>query len=125
MKNYLILLSIIALFSCKKEVAIQTVQSYQLTATVRLKTTEQTVLFDFFVANSKTTPINEWLFVKRLYKKEVISNPQSFGFNAPAVCYVSIDAVKPVYGMIREQILNAKNENEYLPYDFDNIIIHN
>ena len=117
----LIPILIISLISCKKEVTEQVQTKYELTATMTVKVTPETLFYDVFVQNNKTAPINLWLFVKRIYKSDLKTNPFTFGFDAPTVCYLTIDANKEVYGMIRTTNLDGT----ILPYDFENIIIHN
>ena len=122
MKKIIIPILILTLISCKKEVDQPTIKkTYQLTAIMNVKVSQETVYFDVFVSNDRNAPINLWLFVKRIYKADLKTNPFTFGFDAPTVCYLTIDANKEVYGMIRTTNLDGT----ILPYDFENIIIHN
>jgi hypothetical protein len=116
----LILIPIIFLCSCKKDVPGLVVKKYDLTAVMTVKPTPETVCYEVFVSNNKNAPINLWLFAGRVYKTDLKTIPYSFGFDVPMVCYLTIDANKPVYGFTREVIADG----ERLEINYNNIIIH-
>lgn len=107
------------LISCKKEINEVSVATYELKATVSLKPTDKTLYYDIFVANSMETPINLWIWVKRLQKNDIKPYPVFFLFDAPTVCWVTIDAHKPVYGCSRETV----EGNIMLPLDFNSVVV--
>jgi hypothetical protein len=121
MKKLIILIPIIFLFGCKKEVPELT-PAKQFTATVYLLPTEQTVAYDIFLSNDISAPINLWIWALRIEKPKKI--PYSFGFDFTGLMCNGIlyaDPNKKLYGATRELITGG----EKLKIDYDNIIIHN
>ena len=115
----LILIPIIFLCSCKKDVPGLVVKKYDLTAVLTVKPTQETVCYEIFVSNNKNAPLNLWLFAGRVYKVDLKTNPYYFGFDVPTVCYLTIDANKPVYGFTREVVTGG----DRFEIDFNSIII--
>ena len=121
MKKLSILIIFLSLISCKKEVTEQVQTKYELTAIMSVKVNPETLFFDVFVQNDKEAPINLWLFVKRIYKADLKTNTFTFGFDAPAVCWLKIQSNIPVYGCSRVLITGYIQKE----IDFNNVIIHN
>lgn len=122
MKKIIIPILILTLISCKKEVDQPTIKkTYQLTAIMNVKVSQETVYFDVFVSNDRNAPINLWLFVKRIYKADMKTNLFTFGFDAPSVCWLVVQSNMPVYGCSRETITGYVQKE----IDFNNVTIKN
>lgn len=120
MKKLIILIPIIFLISCKKDVPGLVVKKYDLTAVLTVKPTQETICYEIFISNNKNAPINLWLFAGRVNKTDLKTVPFYFCFDVPTVCYLTIDAKDSVFGFSREVIAGDKR----LEINYDNIIIH-
>lgn len=119
MKNLFKILILSLFWGCKKESDTIT-PKYQLNAVVSLKSSPNTFYYDVFVSNDRNAPPNLWLWVKRIEVTDLINGHFTFSFNAPTVCYLSINRGLPVYGASRETLMG----NVLEPLDFNSVTIY-
>ena len=98
---------IIALFilcSCSKQYTQpdQPIHKYAYTATLTVTPSSKTLYYDLFATTVKNAAPGYWLWIGRINKSDIRNGKAAFGFNAPVVCGVTLQAGKRVYGCSRE-----------------------